>query len=151
MKYCESGRGVYMWCTNFTEIQGKVRFLKADVSSVSPSSEPFALIKGLHSKLQFFFKLFMVTNLCYQLVDNAKLPCYIFPPMQHHSFFRNLPPLSTAHNSHLISFSHNIRQPKPILSWTPRSYMVQMDMLWRNYSKLHLSCTVPWRLTLEMR
>ena len=27
-------------------------------------------------------------------VDNTKFPCYTLPPMQHHSFFRNLPPLS---------------------------------------------------------
>ena len=26
-------------------------------------------------------------------VDNTKLPCYTLPPMQHHNFFRNLPPL----------------------------------------------------------
>ena len=26
-------------------------------------------------------------------VDNSKLPCYTLPPTQHHSFFRNLPPL----------------------------------------------------------
>ena len=25
--------------------------------------------------------------------DNTKLPCYALPPMQHHSFFRNLPSL----------------------------------------------------------
>ena len=30
-----------------------------------------------------------VTN----LVDDAKLPCYTLPPMQHHRFFRILPPL----------------------------------------------------------
>ena len=26
-------------------------------------------------------------------VDNTKLPCYPLPPTQHHSLFRNLPPL----------------------------------------------------------
>ena len=26
-------------------------------------------------------------------VDKSKLPCYILPPTQYHSFFRNLPPL----------------------------------------------------------
>ena len=44
------------------------------------------------------FKLFTVANLCFQLifiVDNTKLPCYTLPLTQHHSFFRNLPPLFT--------------------------------------------------------
>ena len=36
----------------------------------------------------------MVANLCYQLVDDTKLPCYTLPLMQHFSFFRNLPPLN---------------------------------------------------------
>ena len=26
-------------------------------------------------------------------VDNTELPCYTHPPLQHHSLFRNLPPL----------------------------------------------------------
>ena len=49
---------------------------------------------GLTRKM-LAFKCFMVANLHYQLrIDNTKLPCYTLPPMQHHSFFRNLPTLS---------------------------------------------------------
>ena len=39
-------------------------------------------------------KLLTVTNLCYQLVYFAKLPCYTLALIQHHSFLGNLPPLS---------------------------------------------------------
>ena len=38
-------------------------------------------------------KLFTVVNLRYQLVDNTKLPCHTLPLTQHHSYFRNFPPL----------------------------------------------------------
>ena len=38
-------------------------------------------------------KLFTVVNLRYQLVDNTKLPGHTLPLTQHHSYFRNLPPL----------------------------------------------------------
>ena len=38
-------------------------------------------------------KLFTVVNLRYQLVDNTELPCYTLPLTQHHSYFRNFPPL----------------------------------------------------------
>ena len=37
-------------------------------------------------------------------VDNTKLPCYTLPMTQHHSFFRNLPPLSTYQWVCLFSF-----------------------------------------------
>ena len=37
-------------------------------------------------------------------VDVTKLPCYTLPMTQHHSFFRNLPPLSTYQWVCLFSF-----------------------------------------------
>ena len=39
------------------------------------------------------FKSFTVANLVVNSVDDTKLPCYTLPLVQHHSFFRNLPPL----------------------------------------------------------
>ena len=35
-------------------------------------------------------KLFTMANLCYQPVDDPKLPYYTLPLTQHHSFFRNV-------------------------------------------------------------
>ena len=35
-------------------------------------------------------KLFIMANLCYQPVDDPKLPYYTLPLTQHHSFFRNV-------------------------------------------------------------
>ena len=49
------------------------------------------------------FKLFTVANLRFKSVDNTKLPCYTFPPTQHHSFFRNL--FSLLHIVSLYCFS----------------------------------------------
>ena len=40
-------------------------------------------------------KLFTVANLHYELVDSTKLLCDTLPPMQHHSFLRNLTPLTS--------------------------------------------------------
>ena len=40
------------------------------------------------------FKLFTMANLLIKSVDNTKLLCYTLLPTQHHSFFRNLPPLN---------------------------------------------------------
>ena len=37
-------------------------------------------------------------------VDNTKLPCYTLPPMQHHSFSGNLPPLSIWRTLGLLRF-----------------------------------------------
>ena len=34
-----------------------------------------------------------MANLVVNSVDDTKLPCYTLPLVQHHSFFRNLPPL----------------------------------------------------------
>ena len=36
------------------------------------------------------------------LFDNTKLPCYTLPPMQHHSYFRNLPPFYIYPSQHFI-------------------------------------------------
>ena len=36
------------------------------------------------------FKLFTVANLCFQLSDNNRLPCYTLPPTQLHSSFIHL-------------------------------------------------------------
>ena len=38
-------------------------------------------------------KLLTVAIYVINSVVNTKLPCYTLPPTQHHSFFRNLPPL----------------------------------------------------------
>ena len=37
-------------------------------------------------------ELFTVVNLCYQLVDNTKLPCYTIPPTLHRGFGKDLLP-----------------------------------------------------------
>ena len=82
-----------------------IKSLKADVSSVSPSSERWhltladvgpssiALTKGERSKRQ---PLNSLRWLIYVLnfVVNTKLPYYTLPQTQHRSFFRNLPPHS---------------------------------------------------------
>ena len=83
-----------------------VNSFKADVSSVSPSSEK--MTRRERSKRQLWnsyrwpilryqllsaLKLLKVANSRYQplsTVDNTELPCYTLPPTQHHSFFRNL-------------------------------------------------------------
>ena len=48
------------------------------------------------------FQLCTVANLhlfFINSVNNTKLPCYTLPLMQHHSFFRNLPPLPAQQSS----------------------------------------------------
>ena len=60
---------------------------KADISSVSPSSE--WLTKGLHLQHQLCnssrWLIYIINS-----VVKTKLPCYTLPLMQHYSFFRNL-------------------------------------------------------------
>ena len=52
----------------------------------------------LHSKCQLFnstqWPIYIINS-----VNNTKLPCYTLPLMQHHSFFRNLPPLPAQQSS----------------------------------------------------
>ena len=67
-----------------------IRSLKADVSSVSPSS--LAMKKDSRSKRQLWNSL---RRLIYGIksVDDTKLPCFTLPPTQHYSLCRNLLPL----------------------------------------------------------
>ena len=57
-----------------------MKSLKADVSSVTPSTNRSDERLTLETSA---FKLFTLAN----------LRCFILPPTQHHSFFRNFPPL----------------------------------------------------------
>ena len=57
-----------------------MKSLKADVSSVTPSTNRSDERLKLETSA---FKLFTLAN----------LRCFILPPTQHHSFFRNFPPL----------------------------------------------------------
>ena len=68
-----------------------VKSLKADVLSISPLS--IALGKGLKHQLldSLWWPIYIINS-----VDNTNLPCYTLLPKQHHSFFRNLPPLSSS-------------------------------------------------------
>ena len=56
------------------------------MASLASSDERLTLLTSA-------LKLFTVVNLRYQLVDNTKLPCHTLPQTQHHSYFRNFPPL----------------------------------------------------------
>ena len=62
----------------------------------------FALTKGYNTQNVIFINLINST-------DNTKLSWYTLPPRQHHSFFRNLPPLFiyNYHNSTGIKKNNN--------------------------------------------
>ena len=57
-----------------------------------PESKTFALVKGWHLTFQLWNPLWWpISNI--NSTDETKLPCYIPPLAQHHSFYRNLSPL----------------------------------------------------------
>ena len=61
------------------------------------------------------WKLFTLANLQYiSSGDNAKLPCYTLPTTQLHSFFRNLPPL-TSFKPYLLILITSKEEFEPIL------------------------------------
>ena len=80
------------WVDN---INWPLKSLKAEVLSVSPNCQSLRL-RANARKSQFLSSLrrpiYIINS-----VDNTKLSCYTLPPTQHHSFFRNLPPLLLCH------------------------------------------------------
>ena len=58
--------------------------------------EPFIICsdKGPTPKIMSVRSIFIINS-----VNSTKLPCYTLPLMQHHSFFRNLPPLPAQQSS----------------------------------------------------
>ena len=82
--------------------------------------------EGLMLKMSAL-KLFTVANLHFiNSVDNTKLPCYTPPLTQHHSFFRNLPPLTT--QSH-YNFEWKIGNSQGSLNINPFSPMISLVIL----------------------
>ena len=84
----------------------KRRTWKINSSLVHPWNKKNACISCLSLSLSLFLLLFQICKPTQKIsgdqiklisiinsVDNTKLPCYTLPPMQHQSFFRNLPSL----------------------------------------------------------
>ena len=78
--------------------------VKADISF---------LMKGLRSKCLLLNSLRW--SICsMNSVDNTKLPCYSLPPTQHHSLFRNLPPLFMVFIGLFVHLGITIYTTKPL-------------------------------------
>ena len=74
------------------------------ITDVTMSAEPYKSLCSYHILISSVIylsdvgltletsalKLFTMANLCYQPVDDPKLPYYTLPLTQHHSFFRNV-------------------------------------------------------------